>query len=323
VVKNKKIEEEYITFIRENVAIEKPLKIVIDCGNGTTGLFAEKILKTENSEIISLYTDSDGNFPNHLPYPQNTKLYGKLVETIKTGSADFGLAFDGDGDRLGVYSDKGDFIQSDQIAALFAVEILKKQPGATIVLNTQASQSSIEKIKEAGGKVVFAETGYPEMTKTLAETKSPLGAEISGHFFFSDRYFGYDDALYAAARFLEMMSKSEKLLSTLIGELPEYQTTEEFRTEISKSLNKADLIKSLKNTLFKEEPQTTFLEIDGLRFTFPDKSWGLVRFSHTEPVISVRAEGKTAKNLEKVKRIIQRSLTDFDIPLNWEKSAIS
>lgn len=318
-----KIEEEYIKFIKDNVRIEKPLKLVIDCGNGTAGPFAQKILESKSSEIISLYADSDGTFPNHLPYPQDTKLYGKLVETIKDEGADFGLAFDGDGDRLGVYSDKGDFIQSDQIAALFAVEILKEHPGGVIVLNSAASQSSIEKIKEAGGRVVFAETGYPGMAKTIKETKSPLGAEISGHFFFSDRYFGYDDAIYAAARFLEMMSRGQKKLSELVGEFPRYQTTDEFRIEIPKSLDKTGVVKSLRKTLSEQKPQITFLDIDGLRFTFPDNSWGLVRFSHTEPVISVRAEGKTKDSLEKVKEIIQRNLADFDIPLDWEKSAIS
>jgi len=304
--------------ILSSVKLDKPLKVAADCGNGTAGIFAPEILKELGCEVIPIFCESDGSFPNHQPYPQKIEYYGKLIETIKKENCDLGLSFDGDGDRVGVYDERGNYIEADRLAMIFAADICRKFPSAKIVMNTSTSLSVVDYIKSLRGQFFFSKTGYPYVTEKMNELGAIFGGEISGHFFFKDKYFGYDDALYAGIRALEILSHSEKTFSEIIAELPRYFETREFRIEIPIGKDKFVLIEEIKKEITKEYPQIEIKDIDGVRFSFPD-GWGLIRASNTEQLITGRAEAKSEERLGFIKEIIKLKLAKNGVNLDWEK----
>lgn len=301
----------------KDLKIAKKLKIVIDCGNGTTSLFAPKILNSIGVEVVELFTRSDGTFPNHDPYPQKTELYKTLAQTIRRTKADFGIAYDGDGDRMGIYDENGQFVQNDIIGALFARQILEKHKGANIVFNISASMAVLEAIKDSGGNPILWKTGYPFIVSKMKETGAYFGAEISGHFFFKDRYFGYDDGLYASLRFIELMSRSSQSVSQIVQSLPRYFASPEFRVEVPKDEDKKKIVDEIAQEVVKDFPEAEILSFDGIRFTLPNKSWGLIRPSNTEPMLSGRAEAKNKEDLRKIQDYISQKLAKFGIELKW------
>lgn len=309
--------QEYKENILKGIKLEKSLKVVVDTGNGTTSLYAPQLFRELGCEVIELFTESDGNFPNHLPYPQKSEYYTDLAQKIKETGADCGLAFDGDGDRLGLYNEQGNFIQNDLSAVIFARDILSNNPGSTIVMNISTSMAVVEDVQAQGGKLFLWKTGYPFITEKMKELGARFGGEISGHFFFADRYFGYDDALYSGARFLEILSRSNKLASKLLDRAPDYFSTPEFRVELEDGLDKNVIMNNIKEDVKSQFSEAEILDFDGVRFTLPDKSWGLIRPSNTEPLLAGRAEAKTKERLAEIKSTISKILSSQKINLSW------
>lgn len=303
--------------IKSSISLKRKLKVAVDCGNGTAGLFAPELLTELGCEVLPIFCESDGSFPNHQPYPQKTEFYGKLIETIKNEKCDAGIAFDGDGDRLGIYDEQGTFIENDRLAMIFSQDICSHTPNPKIVMNVSTSLSVIDYIKAVGGDLTLWKTGYPYISEKMKEIGAVFGGEISGHFFFSDRYLGFDDALYAAIRALEILAAKTESFSELIRVFPKYFETREFRVEIPAGSDKFALIDKIKNEIKKEYPQVEVLDIDGIRFSFID-GWGLIRASNTEPLLTGRAEARTEEKLKEAKEIIRKKLFENGISLDWE-----
>lgn len=304
--------------ILKTVGLKRKLKVAIDCGNGTAGMFAPEILRELGSEVIEIYCESDGSFPNHTPYPQKVEYYTLLRKTIVDQNCDAGLSLDGDGDRLGIYDEKGNYIEADRLAMIFVQDICKNNKNKKIAMNVSTSLSVIDFIKSIGGEFYFTKTGYPYVTEKMNEVGAIFGGEIAGHFFFKDKYYGFDDALYAGIRLLEILSNSKESLSEIVNKFPRYFETREFRIEIPKGIDKYEIIDNIKNDLKSEFKNIEILDFDGIRFSFPD-GWGLIRASNTEPLLSGRAEGKTIQRLEEIKKIMKEKLGKYGIILNWEE----
>ncbi|HRS23069.1 MAG TPA: phosphomannomutase, partial [Candidatus Woesebacteria bacterium] len=296
----------YINYLQENIKITKSFKVAIDTGNGAAGLFTQKIFENEGCRVTSLFAEPDGSFPNHQPYPQKTEFYTALIGELKKGGYDLGLAFDGDGDRLGVYDSSGQFIENDLLAGIFSRDICEKNPGAKIVLNVSTTMVVLEAIEKAGGQPLLWKTGYPNISQKMKEAGALFGGEISGHFFFADRYFGFDDAIYATLRLLELIEEKGSLEKLKEG-FSHYYQIPEFRLGLPAGKNKYELIEKIGQSIKKNYPQVEILTIDGIRFSFPN-GWGLIRASNTEPLLSGRAEGKTPQELEKIRAIINEEL---------------
>jgi phosphomannomutase / phosphoglucomutase len=311
-VKNKTITDEYINHITKDIKLKKPLKILIDTGNGTAGLFAKKVFEKVGCQTKIIFEKSDGSFPNHPAYPQKEEYYTKMKRKLKGGNFNLGLAFDGDGDRIGVYGPEGDFIENDITAAILAKDICQNHSGAKIVLNVSTTMAVLETIRANGGQPILWKTGFPLITQKMQQEKAIFGGEISGHFFFTDRYFGYDDAFYAALRLLEIVSRGPGV-DQLTKELPQYHQIPEFRLKLPKGIDKYQISEKIANEIKSEHPSAKVLDIDGVRFSF-ENSWGLLRPSNTEPLLSGRAEGKTKQDLEKIKMIINDKLNKYQFP---------
>ena len=305
-VTNQPIADDYITHITKDIKLKKPLKVLIDTGNGTAGLFVRQVFERVACQTKILFEKSDGSFPNHPAYPQKEEFYSRLKDELKKGDFDLGLAFDGDGDRLGVYSPKGEFIENDIIAAILAKSICQNYPKAKIVLNISTTMAVLETIRANGGQPILWKTGFPLISQKMRQEKAIFGGEISGHFFFADRYFGYDDAFYAALRLLEIIAQGRGI-DQLKSDLPQYYQIPEFRLELPRGTDKYQIGQEIAAQIKSDYPQAQILNIDGVRFSF-DNAWGLLRPSNTEPLLSGRAEGKTKQDLEKIKKIINDQL---------------
>ncbi|MBI4029458.1 MAG: phosphomannomutase/phosphoglucomutase [Candidatus Blackburnbacteria bacterium] len=305
--------------ILQLVKVPQKLKIVIDSGNGTTGLFAPDLFRSLGCEVVELFTKSDGSFPNHLPYPQLTENYKKLSNSIKENKADFGLAFDGDGDRLGVYDEKGFFVQDDLLGAIFAASILEKKQGENIVVNIGTSSAAITYLERHGGKAVYSKTGYPFVMNTMQKVNSPFGAELSGHFYFKDEYFGFGDAMYAAARFCQIIAEKGVTVSQLMHAFPKVYATEEVRLDVPRDIDKDKLIEKVKDEIVQRHPDAKINLTDGVWFTLPNGSWGSLRSSNTENVLSVRAEAKSSGELKKVVSLVEELLGSQGVTFNWKQ----
>ncbi|RJR24232.1 phosphomannomutase/phosphoglucomutase [Candidatus Microgenomates bacterium] len=302
--------------IKKNIKLQKKLKVVVDCANGASAAFAPELLTELGCEVIPIYCELDGRFPNHDPYPQKVEYYTELIKAVKEKGADAGLSFDGDGDRLGVYDEKGNFVENDRLAMIFSEDICLKNPNPKIVMNISTSLSVIEHIENCGGTFILWKTGYPNITEKMREENAIFGGEISGHFFFRDRYFGYDDALYAAFRTLEIISNSSEPLSLLIEKLPRYFETREIRVQVPEGKDKFAISNAAAEEIKNEFPEAKFYDFDGIRFDLGD-GWGLIRPSNTEPVIGTRAEAKSMEKLEEIKDLIKNKLKKHEVNLSW------
>ncbi len=308
----------YLKMIKNKIKLgPKKLKIVLDCGNGTASLFAPKLLGELGAEVIPLYCQSDGNFPNHLPDPTKIDYVQDLILKVKEEKADLGLGVDGDADRLGAIDEKGNIIWGDQMMILFSREILKKYPKAKIIIEVKCSQGLYEDVASHGGIPIFWKTGHSLIEAKMHQEKALLTGEMSGHMFFGDEYYSYDDALYAAGRLLRILSNTEKTFSQMFADTPKYYSTPELRPFCPDD-KKFDITTSIVKD-FKEKYGDKVIDIDGARVVFED-SWGLVRTSNTQPALIVRAEGKTPEALEKIKKIISDEISKYkEVKLDWEK----
>jgi phosphomannomutase/phosphoglucomutase len=296
----------YRDMILEKVRLGKKFKIVIDAGNGTAGPIAPGLFERMGCEVIRMYCDPDGRFPNHLPDPtvmKNIKdLRSKVVET----KADFGIGYDGDADRLGLVDSRGRVVFADQILALLSREVLARNPGAPIVFDVKCSQLLPEEIKKWGGMPIMWKTGHSLLKAKMKENGAPLAGEMSGHIFFKDGYFGFDDGIYVSFRMAQFLSAQAKTLAELMDELPAFVTTPEIRVACPDT-EKFDLVDKLV-AVFKKEYDV--IDVDGARVQFGD-GWGLVRASNTQPILVLRFEARTEARLKQIQDIFRQKLGQF------------
>lgn len=300
-----KLLEEYISMIIEKISFGRKMKVAMDCGNAAACLAAPQIFKALQVDLTELYCEVDGRFPNHHPDPTVSENIKDLVRTVKDGQYDVGIAYDGDADRIGVVDDLGNIVWADTIMSLFLPEIVKQ--GDEILFDVKCSQSLEDEIIRLGGKPVIWKTGHSLIKQKMKELGCKFGGEMSGHLFFADDYFGYDDAIYVSARFVQMLSNQNKKLSDLIAALPQYYSTPELRMECVNDEEKFKIAKSAAD-YFKKNYDC--LDIDGVRIKFND-GWGLVRASNTQPVIVCRFEAENPESLEEIKSLVLNKLKEY------------
>ena len=288
--------EAYTQRIVEDVKLARPIKIVVDSGNGIAGASAPAILRAIGCEVTELYSEVDGNFPNHHPDPSKPENLKDLIAALAAGDAELGLAFDGDGDRLGIVTKDGQNIFPDRQMTLFAQDVLSRVPGGTIVYDVKCSQRLAPAIEAAGGKPMIYKTGHSLIKAKMKEIDSPLGGEMSGHIFFKERWFGFDDGTYAGCRLLEILSKTSNASDTL-NALPTSFSTPELNVKCAEGEPHALVEQLVKAAKFDAPAQV--LTIDGLRVDWPD-GFGLIRASNTTPVLVLRFEGQTQAALDRI-----------------------
>ncbi|WP_430422322.1 phosphomannomutase/phosphoglucomutase [Methylibium petroleiphilum] len=290
------IGDEYRHRITNDCKLARPMKIVVDSGNGIPGASAPGILRALGCDVIELYSEVDGDFPNHHPDPSKPENLVDLIRTVKETGAELGLAFDGDGDRLGVVTADGQNIFPDRQLMLYAQDILQRHPGAPIIFDVKCSQRLVAAIRKAGGEPVMWKTGHSLIKAKLKESGAPLAGEMSGHIFFGERWYGFDDATYTAARLLEIVSR-HKDPSKLLNALPTSYSTPELNVPCAEGEHH-EVVARLREVA-KFPGASEVITIDGLRAEFKD-GFGLVRASNTTPVLVLRFEGHTASALERI-----------------------
>ena len=300
-----KIINDYRKMISEKISIERPLRVVMDCGNAAAAICAPDIFKKFNIELTELYCDVDGAFPNHHPDPTVKENLTDLIKLMKTGNYDVGIAFDGDADRVGVVDETGEVIWADQLMALFLPELVN--PGDEILYDVKCSKALEEEIIKYQGKPVMWKTGHSLVKQKMVELNCKFGGEMSGHIFFADDYYGYDDAIYVAARLLQTLSRSKKTLSELRSELPKYFSTPEIRLEANSDEEKFMISKKAVDYFTANFDCST---VDGVRINFDD-GWGLVRASNTQPVIVCRFEATSEERMQQIKKLITDKLNEM------------
>ncbi len=293
----------YKKYIQENISIKKPMRIGVDAGNGTGGMTALPVLRALGCEVHDIYCDLDGNFPNHEADPTVKANLLELISLVREKRLDFGVGYDGDADRIGIVDENGNVIYGDQLMVIYAREILSRKPGATFISEVKCSMTMYNDIEKHGGRAVMWKTGHSLIKKKMKEEKAELAGEMSGHMFFSDRYFGYDDALYATCRLLEIMADTGKSVSQLIEDLPKTFTTPEIRVECPDDM-KFKVVEIIVKQ-FKENYEV--IDIDGMRALFGD-GWGLVRASNTQPALVLRFEAATDARLGEIKNEVETAL---------------
>lgn len=294
---------DYIDHLCSNARPLKPLKIVLDAGNGTASTVAPPLFERLGARVIPLFCELDGRFPNHHPDPTVPANLKALVETVLRERADFGVAFDGDSDRIGLVDERGRIIYGDELMVLLSRDVLRERPGATIISEVKSSHRLYQDIARHGGRPLMWKTGHSLIKSKMKETGAALAGEMSGHIFFADRYFGFDDAIYAALRVFEIASAAGGPLSALLADLPPSVSTPEIRIDCEEE-KKFALVAAAKARL---APGRTITDIDGVRVDMGD-SWGLIRASNTQPVLVLRFEAPTAARLEEVRALFLREL---------------
>jgi phosphomannomutase/phosphoglucomutase len=292
------IQEDYLNRVTSDISIKRPLKIVVDCGNGVAGHLAPKLFEALGCEVVKLFCHIDGNFPNHHPDPSKLENLNDLIAEIKAEKADLGLAFDGDGDRLGVIDEKGNVIWADRQMILFSRDVIHRNPGAKIVFDVKCSSLLSKDISNQGGRPILSRTGHSFIKAKIKDESALLGGEMSGHIFFKERWYGFDDALYAGARLLEILSSRNESCSEIFSELPDSFNTPEINIHFEKQGDQFEAMEKLKKTAnFNEGVLTT---IDGIRLDYED-CWGLVRPSNTTPCLVLRFEAETEVSLKRIR----------------------
>ena len=295
----------------------KDLKVIWDAGNGAAGEITEMLVKELPGQHTTLFTEIDGNFPNHHPDPTVPANLETLIATVKEQGADVGIAFDGDGDRIGAVDGDGNIIWGDQMMVLFSREILSRKPGATIIADVKASQTLFDDIVEHGGQPLMWKTGHSFIKSKMKETGAEVAGEMSGHIFFADGYYGFDDGLYAAVRLLDILAHSKESLSDMRQTIPSVLNTPEIRIECADE-RKFDVVEEVRGRL-KEQPDLDVNEVDGVRVKYKD-GWWLCRASNTQAALIVRCEAQKEETLEELKEMVREQVkasglsVDFDNP---------
>ncbi len=300
---NRSVTEAYLDYIARNISIAPGLHVVVDAGNGVGGLFALPLLERAGCRITPLYCEVDGRFPNHFADPTVPANLTDIIAKVKEVQADIGIAFDGDADRIGVILHNGNILWGDDLLMLFARAILAEHPGAAIIGDVKCSHRLYEDIIRHGGRAIMWKAGHSLIKGKMKEEKALLAGEMSGHIFFADRYFGYDDAIYAAMRVLEILSRHGKQLAELLADVPLTATTPEIRVPCADEV-KFQVVEALAAYFRKTHD---IIDLDGVRLPFPD-GWGLVRASNTEPVLVLRFEAATEARLREIRNLIEDGL---------------
>ncbi len=302
---------EYLDYVLGNVKLARKLKVVVDAGNGTGGVVAVPLFRRLGCEVVELYCDMDGRFPNHHADPTLPEAMKDLTAKVLETGADLGIGLDGDADRVGVIDDKGKIIWGDQLMVVFARDLLPAHPGAAVISEVKASKVLYDEIARLGGRPIMWKAGHSLIKKKIREEKALFAGEMSGHIFFADRWFGFDDAIYASARLLEILSKTTRKLSEILSDLPKTFTTPEIRVYASDEV-KFHIADEVRKELAKTHP---VIDIDGVRALFP-KGWGLVRPSNTQALLVLRFEGETEADLEAIQKEVRRVLAEVISRLN-------
>ncbi len=298
----------YMARITRDIKLKRKLKVVIDAGNGVSGPIAEPLYKALGCEVIPLYCDVDGTFPNHHPDPTVPKNLKDLIRLVKKHKADLGIGFDGDGDRVGAVDAEGNVIFGDQLLILFARSILADKPGATVISEVKCSRTLFDDVKRHGGRPVMWRTGHSLIKAAMKQFHAQIAGEMSGHMFFKHRWYGFDDATYAGARLLELLASGRKTLKQHLADVPKMYSTEELRIDTSEA-RKFEIVKEA--TAYFKAQGLDVVTIDGARIEFSD-GWGLVRASNTSPVLVMRFEATTPKRLKEIQRMVEKKVNELN-----------
>ncbi len=304
-IRREEISSVYQNYLFRNVSVGKSLKVIVDGGNGVGGYFALPIIRRYGCHVADLYCDPDGRFPNHFPDPTIPENLRELIRLVSSEKADAGISYDGDADRLGVITDRGEVLWGDELLLLFARYILKKNPGAAIIGEVKCSQKLYDDIVKNGGRAIMWKAGHSLIKGKMKEEKALLAGEMSGHIFFADRYFGYDDAIYASLRLLEILSETGMKLSELLADVPRTFTTPEIRVDCPDRI-KFRVVEAVRERYLKTHD---IISIDGVRIPFGD-GWGLLRASNTQPVLVLRFEATSEQRLAAIRSNIEGVLSE-------------
>ena len=309
--------KEYIyEVIAQTSKSSKKIKVVVDCGNGSAGEIAPRLMRALGHEVIELFCEIDGNFPNHHPDPGKPENLQDLIRTVKKEGADIGIAFDGDGDRLGVVSNLGEIIFPDQLMMIFSKSVLQNSQNKEIVFDVKCTNLLGEIITNAGGIPIMSPTGHFHIKNTLKKTNAPLAGEMSGHIFFNDQWYGFDDGHYSAFRLIEIMKNSQSSLSSIFQELPKAFSTPEMNIDVDEDKKFKIVEGFITNSDFGDGEKNT---VDGLRVNFKD-GWGLLRASNTTPKLVLRFEAKSHARLKEIQDMFLDQLKKIDESINIELS---
>tara|TARA_B100001765_G_scaffold20205_1_gene11581 strand:- start:4949 stop:6316 length:1368 start_codon:yes stop_codon:yes gene_type:complete len=302
--------DRYVDDISGRFNLGRPMRVVVDCGNGTGSLLAVRLLEAIGVEVTPLFCESDPTFPNHHPDPTVDENLIDLIRTVESGNHDLGVAFDGDADRIGAVDDRGRIIRGDILLLLFGLDLLKKRgPGQKVIFDVKCSQVLPELFEEAGGEPIMWQTGHSLIKKKMRETGALLAGELSGHIMIADDYLGFDDALYNACRLIEIISRSGHTLSEMVSDFPKYRSTPEIRIDVTEDQKWA--VVSEAKAYFKEKYDV--IGVDGVRILFGD-GWALLRASNTQPAIVARFEARSEDRLIEIRTEISEWLTQAGVP---------
>ncbi len=308
------VTDDYLNKIVGHIKLARPIKIVVDCGNGAPGAYAPTLFRQLGCEVIELFCEVDGNFPNHHPDPAHVENLQDVIRTLKSSDAELGFAFDGDGDRLGVVTKEGNVIFPDRQLMLFAADVLRRKPGAEIIYDVKCTRNLKPWIEQHGGKATMWKTGHSLIKAKMRESGAQLAGEMSGHVFFKERWFGFDDGLYAGARLLEILSR-EKNPNATLNALPDAIATPELQIKLQEGENYA-LIEQMQKTAKFDNPRD-IITIDGMRVEYAD-GFGLARSSNTTPVVVLRFEADNEAALKRIqndfRRVISAAKPDVVLP---------
>lgn len=304
------VSDDYINRITDDIQVENRLKVVVDCGNGVAGSIAPAVLSGIGCEVQELYCEVDGEFPNHHPDPSDPHNLQDLILAVKQTNADLGLAFDGDGDRLGVVTRTGEIVYPDRLLMLFAMDVLSRNPGATVIYDVKCTGRLQPLILQHGGSPIMWRTGHSLIKAKMKETAAQLAGEMSGHFFFSERWYGFDDGIYSAARLLEILAGDleGRSVDEILATLPKGVSTPELKIELREGEHYKFIDKFKAKSSFEGARLTT---IDGVRADWPD-GWGLVRASNTTPVLVLRFDADNDVALKRIQAVFREQLLAVD-----------
>ena len=302
--------DHYVDDIAGRFNLERPMRVAVDCGNGTGSILAVRLLETIGVEVTPLFCESDPTFPNHHPDPTVDDNLIDLIRSVESGNHDLGVAFDGDADRIGAIDDQGRIIRGDILLLLFGLDLLKKRgPGQKLIFDVKCSQVLPELFEKAGGEPIMWQTGHSLIKNKMRETGALLAGELSGHIMIADDYLGFDDALYDACRLIEIISRSGRTLSEMVSDFPEYRSTPEIRIDVTEDQKWTVVSEAL--VYFKEKYDV--ISVDGVRILFGD-GWALLRASNTQPVIVARFEARSESRLIEIRTEIAEWLTQAGVP---------
>ncbi len=299
-VEKKDMVSDYINYVLGDIKLDKKITVVVDSGNGTGGITGVPLFKKLGADVIDIFTEVDGSFPNHHPDPTKIENLQDLIKKVKDTGADLGIGFDGDADRIGVVDGNGKIIWGDMLMVILSRVILKDNPGRKIISEVKASEVLYSEIEKNGGIPIMWKAGHSLIKKKIFEEDAILAGEVSGHIFFNDRWFGFDDAVYSGARLLEILSKSDQTLEEMVATIPEMVNTPEIRVETTEEAK----FKIVEKIISKFKENYEVISIDGARIKFP-KGWALVRASNTQPSLVLRFESDTEENLREIRDIVE------------------